>query len=288
MNLGHKGEPCPYNTIRTEKDERAAHPSNVPTGCPLRFSLGNNSHPQVDDESLPLENVGKELGLQHPVVTMDRNPLSIGMTSVAGIQSIGGTPNTPEGGQPSSEWDFDPELPQCLPDDGDESMDEEETFDNRLEQVESGLLNSEMGMFNTPPEAQPFDSFAFRQAGAEKGSIAGVKVLVLIHRNGVHRLPIRWCRCPGHPTYDLQALDLGLFPASFKKIRTLFTFEVLDDFLAENQECKSSAWHYFQKLRRFSCSSFPHTVPVTFYNELLTILHTHLMLALFCRIGIVS
>jgi hypothetical protein len=87
-------------------------------------------------------------------------------------------------------------------------------------------------------------------------------VLVIVHSNGVHHLPVQWCRCPGHLPEDIQALDLQFFPASFKQVKTLFTFEGLDSFLAENQECKASAWHYYQKLRRFTSSCYPETVPV--------------------------
>ena len=97
---------------------------------------------------------------------------------------------------------------------------------------------------------------------------SGQNVLVIVHDNGVHHLPVQWCQCPGHLPQDIQALDLRFFPASFKRVRTLFTFQGLDAFLAENQECKSSAWHYYQKLRRFTSGSFPHVVPDR-YRELL-------------------
>ncbi|KAF8218629.1 hypothetical protein L208DRAFT_1349316 [Tricholoma matsutake] len=96
----------------------------------------------------------------------------------------------------------------------------------------------------------------------------GQNILVIVHDNGVHHLPVQWCQCPGHLPEDIQALDLQFFPASFKRVRTLFSFQGLDAFLAENQECKSSAWHYYQKLRRFMSGSFPHIVPDR-YRELL-------------------
>ncbi|KAF8218463.1 hypothetical protein L208DRAFT_1351219, partial [Tricholoma matsutake] len=91
----------------------------------------------------------------------------------------------------------------------------------------------------------------------------GSNILVIVHSNGVHHLPIQWCRCPGHIPDDIQALDLQFFPASFKQVKTLFTFEGLDSFLAKKQECKSSAWHYYQKLRRFTSTCFPKTIPVS-------------------------
>lgn len=73
-------------------------------------------------------------------------------------------------------------------------------------------------------------------------------VLVVVHTNGVHHLPVQWCHCPGSIPNDIQALDLGFFPGFFKQVQTLFTFQGLESFLAENQECKTSAWHYYQKI----------------------------------------
>lgn len=90
----------------------------------------------------------------------------------------------------------------------------------------------------------------------------GPNVLVVVHTNGVHHLPVQWCRCAGHIPDDIQALDLSFFPGSYKQLRTLFTFQGLDVFLAENQECKTSAWHYYQKIRRLTSGCFPHSAPV--------------------------
>jgi hypothetical protein len=142
------------------------------------------------------------------------------------------------------------------------SLDDEENEppDVPLERVENGTSNLDMTAVS---EAQAFDEYATVQTGVKRTSHLGVKVLIIVHQNGVHHLPIRWCRCPGHQSYDLQALDAGFYPASYKRIGTLMTFDVLDDFLAENQECKSTAAQYYDKLRRFTSPSFPHTIPVS-------------------------
>jgi len=154
-------------------------------------------------------------------------------------------------------WEFDNELP---------TMEEEEdpvvAKSNRFESMLNALSTSRDIDVETPVEARPFEDFAFHQGGAAKTSISSVKVVVIVHVNGIHRLPIRWCRCPGHKPYNIQALDAGFFATSYKRIGTLFTFGALDDFLADNQECKTAAWHYIQKLRRFTCPAFPHTSPV--------------------------
>jgi hypothetical protein len=56
---------------------------------------------------------------------------------------------------------------------------------------------------------------------------------------------------------------MGMFPASFNRPKTAFTFAVLDDFLLDNLECGTSAMNYYSKLRRMTSSVFPHLVPVS-------------------------
>lgn len=110
-----------------------------------------------------------------------------------------------------------------------------------------------------PPEAREFEDLGY-EAGHDSRT---APCLTIVDRNGIHRLPVVWCRCPGHPPDEFQLLDLGLFPASFLRIQTAFTFHVLDDFLTDNLECKTSAMHYFQKLRKLTCPSFPQSAPVS-------------------------
>lgn len=134
-----------------------------------------------------------------------------------------------------------------------------------------GLPEAPAGLFdndNDNDDTIPFSHMELDDDGSlldsEVPTVAtyGSNVLVVVHSNGVHHLPVHWCRCSGHVPDDIQALDLQFFPASYKQIRTLFTFQGLNSFLAENQECKTSAWHYYQKIRRLTSGSYPHTVPV--------------------------
>jgi CxC2 like cysteine cluster associated with KDZ transposases len=97
--------------------------------------------------------------------------------------------------------------------------------------------------------------------------------VVVVDHSGIHRLPIRWCRCADPNNIhrrDLELLQIGLYPASFKNIQTVFTFGVLDDFLLENLECKTSAMNFYSKLRRMTTKAFPDTVPDR-YRELLRV-----------------
>ncbi|KAG1837265.1 hypothetical protein F4604DRAFT_1692376 [Suillus subluteus] len=94
--------------------------------------------------------------------------------------------------------------------------------------------------------------------------------MVIIDKSGVHRLEIRCCDCPNALSPDIQMFRHGFFPASFNRLKTAFTFRVLDDFLLDNLECGTSAMNYYSKLRRMTSSMFPHLVPDR-YRELMRV-----------------
>jgi hypothetical protein len=88
--------------------------------------------------------------------------------------------------------------------------------------------------------------------------------LTIVDISGIHQLPVDFCRCSGNNTTDdIQLLDMGLFPASFVRIKTAFTFRLLADYRLESIECKTSAYHYFMKIRRITSPAFPQRVPVS-------------------------
>ncbi|KAH6904757.1 hypothetical protein BKA70DRAFT_1431656 [Coprinopsis sp. MPI-PUGE-AT-0042] len=108
---------------------------------------------------------------------------------------------------------------------------------------------------------------------------------VIVHVNGIHHLPLVPCQCPSSESEGMadsdkkkasddslvvHLLKLGLFPSSFKTVTTMFTFEVLDDFLLQALECNTSGLHYHSKLQRMTNHDFPHVVPDR-YRELLRV-----------------
>ena len=88
-------------------------------------------------------------------------------------------------------------------------------------------------------------------------------MIVVVDLEGIHELPFTFCTCLNAQREDIQLLDLGYYPASSQKPKTVFTARVLDDFLLSNKECKTSARNYFNKLRRSTNPAFPHMVPVS-------------------------
>ncbi|KAG1803526.1 uncharacterized protein HD556DRAFT_1303602 [Suillus plorans] len=92
--------------------------------------------------------------------------------------------------------------------------------------------------------------------------------ITVVDKSGVHSLSICYCQCPSALSRDIQLFQAGLFPASFTRPKTAFTFAVLDDFLLDNLECGTSAMNYYSKIRRLTSSIFPLMVPDR-YRELM-------------------
>lgn len=88
----------------------------------------------------------------------------------------------------------------------------------------------------------------------------------VVHTNGIHNIAMISCECQGHDMLPSDLIASRLLPASFKRIRTLFTQQLLDRFRLCNLELKSSAYHFYHLLRRMTCPMAPDTV-VDLYRE---------------------
>ena len=86
--------------------------------------------------------------------------------------------------------------------------------------------------------------------------------MTLVDHHGIFEMAVLFCACPDNRSRDKQLLGAGLFPATFKQIETLFTFAVLDNFLTDNLECKTTAQQYYSKLQSMTSNMFPDNVPV--------------------------
>ncbi|KAG2028407.1 hypothetical protein BDR03DRAFT_809500, partial [Suillus americanus] len=90
--------------------------------------------------------------------------------------------------------------------------------------------------------------------------------ITVVDKSGVHSLSIWYCHCPGAVNQDMQLFQAGLFPVSFTRLKTAFTFSVLDDFLLDNFECSTLAMNYYSKICRLTSSIFPLMVPVSWVS----------------------
>lgn len=86
--------------------------------------------------------------------------------------------------------------------------------------------------------------------------------LTIIHSNGIHQVWIRRCDCVKDK--DIQHfIEQALFPSTFHRTKTAFTFSLLDDFRKANLNCKTTAYSYWRKLRRLNSEFFSDACPVS-------------------------
>ena len=112
--------------------------------------------------------------------------------------------------------------------------------------------------------AEPMFKEAEMNSNRTRTSKSGNPLLKVVNQTGIFDMEILLCICVNKPLMDQQLLQAGLFPSSFKQTETAFTFSVLDDFLIDNLECKTTAQQYYSKLQMITNRMFPDSVPVFF------------------------
>lgn len=105
------------------------------------------------------------------------------------------------------------------------------------------------------------------QTRRTRTTLSGNPLITAVHYTGVFDLEVLYCICPNASDTDEQLLQAQMLPSSFKNIETVFTFQVLDDFLTDNLECKTTAQQYFSKLQSVTNRMFPDNVPVCDANS---------------------
>jgi hypothetical protein len=88
----------------------------------------------------------------------------------------------------------------------------------------------------------------------------------VVHTNGLHHIAMVCCHCRGDDVVPLDLFASKLLPASFKRIKTLFTAQVLDLYRLCNLELKASAYQFYQLMRRLTRPMAPAEVP-NLYRE---------------------
>ncbi|KAF8833598.1 hypothetical protein BDN67DRAFT_1017363 [Paxillus ammoniavirescens] len=95
-------------------------------------------------------------------------------------------------------------------------------------------------------------------------------LLTMVDVSGIRVVAICPCKCPQQSPFQAQLLQIGLYPATQKSLRTAFTFQSLESFRLMNLECKVTAMSCYKYLRRMTDPIVPHSTPDR-YKELLRI-----------------
>ncbi|KIJ58482.1 hypothetical protein HYDPIDRAFT_62169, partial [Hydnomerulius pinastri MD-312] len=104
----------------------------------------------------------------------------------------------------------------------------------------------------------------------DHGSDWSCNRFTVVHSTGVFIHHLKWCRCNDGKLEErhLQLLRAQLFPSTVTRPQSAFSFEVLDHFLIDALECKTSAMSFYQKLRRLTNNACPDSLPDR-YRELM-------------------
>lgn len=85
------------------------------------------------------------------------------------------------------------------------------------------------------------------------------------HLNGLHRVHVRWCACPGRSNKRIeQLIDHGLFPGSPDefRMRSAYSIAALRSFHVRSSESKESGQDFVKTLVRETNNAFPDDVKV--------------------------
>jgi len=156
---------------------------------------------------------------------------------------------------------------------------EEDMDDDQFMQYLENLKNQvDIGHAKEDPEMEDeldaeedipsvFDTHAASQIAAGHRPTAGASSSVLpvpslrmVHTNGIHDIPLVSCECRGEDNLPFNLMSARLLPTSFKRIKTLFTAQLLDFFRLSNLELKASAYQFYQLLRRLTLLAAPAEV----------------------------
>lgn len=154
----------------------------------------------------------------------------------------------------------------------DEVLEEDETI--RPVDTEADLLDADagtagftaymQGVLGADSAAYPSQSSMPTPPTCDALSNQYVRV---VHTNGVHHIALVTCTCRGHEKITTDLIYARWMPTSFVRVRTIFTMVVLDHFRYCNLEMRSSAYQFYQLLRRLTNTLNPSKV-ANLYHEL--------------------
>jgi hypothetical protein len=98
--------------------------------------------------------------------------------------------------------------------------------------------------------------------------------MIVITSSRICQMTIQWCTCTKKDRAD-QLLSICLFPATFTSPKTAFTFECLDHFLTEHSICKTTAYSFYDKLRRLTDAVDPKSLKVSMLDMVGIISFSH-------------
>jgi hypothetical protein len=152
--------------------------------------------------------------------------------------------------------------------------------DDVMEEDDSDLVNTEADVLDTDAGTAGFTEYMNDRPGrdphptsqdsmpnAPNSDALNNQYIRVVHTNGIHHIALVSCLCQGDEKITTDLIYAGWMPTSFVRVRTIFTCAVLDHFRCCNLEMRSSAYQFFQLMRRVTNPLAPSKV-VNLYHEL--------------------
>ena len=86
---------------------------------------------------------------------------------------------------------------------------------------------------------------------------------MVVDSDSVTMHSFHFCVCKDAEPKVEQLFRAHLFPSSYDRIQTVFTFDILDEYLLDSTDCKTSGNGFWMKLQSKSNLAFPDEVPVS-------------------------
>jgi hypothetical protein len=153
--------------------------------------------------------------------------------------------------------------------------------DDVIEEDESDLIDTEADVRDMDVGTAGFTDYMNVRPGADRPMVfedsampdapncdaLNNQYIRVVHTNGIHHIALVSCLCQGDEKITTDLIYAGWMPTSFVRVRTIFTCAVLDHFRCCNLEMRSSAYQFFQLMRRVTNPLAPSKV-VNLYHEL--------------------
>ena len=143
----------------------------------------------------------------------------------------------------------------------DEAVDDFEFFTEEEDETVVGEADADIDLPQYLPEQTEDGSLNIPTCDLFNNSYVHI-----VHMNGLHHLAMVSCQCRGAEVLPCDLMASGFVPASFQRIRTLFSTQLLDFFHLCNLEMKASAYQFYHLLCQLTAPQAPAEV-IDLYNE---------------------
>ena len=130
---------------------------------------------------------------------------------------------------------------------------DEEEMENEIDEDESDMPISNQYLhtkISADMTSAPVTSTLALDSSIVRPTFSAIWTYVhVVHTSGIHHIALVNCVCCGNENLPSDLIAAQLLPASFKRIRTVFTAQLLDLYHPCNLELKSSAYQFYHLLQ---------------------------------------